>query len=95
VKDCSKGLSPPGWAFFSGGFQMKSTEEEDQTRPSLWAREWKQSQKGKKQGEFLVPNPRHGLDGANALRWYGRLRELIPPLSVINSNQVGQPSFHA
>jgi len=37
---------------------------------------------------FLVPNPRPGPDGPRASGWYGRLRELISPLSLLNSDQL-------
>ena len=40
--------------------------------------------------DFLIPNPkktRAGPDGPNASGWYGRLRGMVSPLSVINSDQ--------
>ena len=39
---------------------------------------------------FLLLNPRPGPDGPRASGWYGRLRELISPFSVLNSDQPWQ-----
>ena len=59
MKDCSKGLSPPGGTFFLGGFQMKSTEKEDQTPPSGRGNGSK-AKKEKNKESFWYPTPGTG-----------------------------------
>jgi len=52
---------------------------------------WGKKEKNKKSFPFfLVPNPRPGPDGPRASGWYGRLREPISPLSLLNSHQLWQ-----
>jgi len=51
----------------------------------------------RKRTKKLLLSPKEnqpGPDGLYASGWYGRLREPISPLSLINSDQLQQQSFH-
>jgi len=54
--------------------------------PTFEERNGSETKKDETKRVFVTPHPRPGLDGPNALRWYGPLRGANSPLSVFNFN---------